>query len=381
MDHFYIWKNYNCKVIDINQISANDVLEQFYDYKSMIYVMKEEKLLGVIGATELARCEEDNEIIYNNNFTYFEEKTCNEETIRNCFKLHLNWSGIPVIDAEGKLLYEYKCSQRQFYDDLTIPESEGLNHEKREEKIIVSLTSHGCRLQSVYLTIKSIMYQTVKADEIVLYIDDENEEEIKKEEYLISHGIRIVRDVPNLKCYTKFYYAMQDFQNAVIITVDDDFYYADDLIESLYTAHFAHPEAVICRGGARLSYEKGKVLPYMEWEDDYKSSAPSCQICVKGYSGILYPIGVYRKELLNKELFSRLSAYNDDLWITACLQELQVPVFSIGKSMTSLVEDTQRIALWNPAETPRRNDMYIANLRNHFTKAFKSDKQEIDYGE
>ena len=49
----------------------------------------------------------------------------------------------------------------------------GLNHEPRKEKVIVSLTSFPARLNVVHYGIKALMCQTYKPDRIILWLTEE----------------------------------------------------------------------------------------------------------------------------------------------------------------------------------------------------------------
>lgn len=48
-----------------------------------------------------------------------------------------------------------------------------------------------------------------------------------------------------MRAHGKYHYAMQDFPNSIIVTVDDDMIYPNDTIESLWNAHVKYPNCVI----------------------------------------------------------------------------------------------------------------------------------------
>lgn|GEM_PF-3942587 len=372
MVHFVLKKNFDCLRVELKNISLKDIINMYDSHRRMIYVLDENKLIGVISESEIELMRESNSIIYNRKYTYYCDLPDTEEKVRECFCSHMNWKAIPIVDSEGDLLYEYFFDQREFYDGLIIEKMMKDEDVTKEMRIIVSLTSHGKRLKTVYLTIKSLLYQTRKPDEIVLYIDEDSDiDRIEQEEYLLSMGVKIVRGVENLKCYTKYYYAMTEYRNDLIITVDDDFFYDDMLIDDLYMAHKQFPNTVICRYGERIKYVDGMVAPYEEWNDGKQSSSPENQICVKGFAGVLYPVGEYREMMLDKSEFLRLSPLNDDLWITTCLQEQGIFCFTLGKKPIWVIDETQEIGLWNSEKTPQRNDKYVKNICQKYNRAFK----------
>ncbi|MCQ2744253.1 MAG: glycosyltransferase family 2 protein, partial [bacterium] len=101
------------------------------------------------------------------------------------------------------------------------------SHLKRENKIIVSLTSYRERFKKLPITIYSLLNQTLKPDKIILWIDNETEDlttipyEITR---FIKNGLEI-RFVKDIKSYTKAIYAFKEYTDSIIVTADDDIYY------------------------------------------------------------------------------------------------------------------------------------------------------------
>ena len=56
----------------------------------------------------------------------------------------------------------------------------GINTKKRKEKIIVSLTSYPKRINVVWITIETLLQQTVKPDEVILWLADSQFKEIEE---------------------------------------------------------------------------------------------------------------------------------------------------------------------------------------------------------
>lgn len=48
----------------------------------------------------------------------------------------------------------------------------------------------------------------------------------------------------DIRSHKKFYYAMQEYPDDMIITIDDDVYYRSDTIELLYQTHLKYPQDV-----------------------------------------------------------------------------------------------------------------------------------------
>ncbi|MFW5804639.1 MAG: hypothetical protein ACOCWG_05360, partial [bacterium] len=114
-----------------------------------------------------------------------------------------------------------------------------LNSEKREDEIIVSLTTFGKRINWVFLAIESIAQQTLKPDKVILWLSEDyfNDKNLPITiERLIKRGLTVFYR-KDIGPHTKGLYAFQEYSKNIIITVDDDIIYPIDLIENLYNLH------------------------------------------------------------------------------------------------------------------------------------------------
>ena len=103
------------------------------------------------------------------------------------------------------------------------------------EPVIVSLTSYPARIDRVHEVIESVINQTVCADRIILYLADEQFVDRQLPKPLVDlctqydcFEIHFCDD--DLKPHKKYYYAMQDFPDAALITVDDDVIYPNTMV-------------------------------------------------------------------------------------------------------------------------------------------------------
>lgn len=61
---------------------------------------------------------------------------------------------------------------------------------------------------------------------------------------------------------------MKMYPESIIITVDDDIYYPDNLLEKLVESYKKFPHAVSCLRGHTIKIEKdGKFASYAEWHN------------------------------------------------------------------------------------------------------------------
>ena len=120
-----------------------------------------------------------------------------------------------------------------------------LNKEKREEEIIVSLTTIPSRLEAVAYPIKCMLVQTMRPDRIILWIDKSINQESLPDTLceLQKYGLEI-RYVEDVGPHTKYFYAIKEFADSIVITIDDDVFYRRNLIEDLYATHKKYPKCV-----------------------------------------------------------------------------------------------------------------------------------------
>ena len=244
----------------------------------------------------------------------------------------------------------------------------GLNREaNRSEKIIVSMTTIPSRIHKAVYVLEILMNQTVKPDEILLYLGREQfgaAELPKIYDTYRARGLEIEL-VPDLMPHTKYFYAMQSHPDDVIITVDDDMLYSRRLIEELMAMHVKFPKAVCCMRGHRAKIDKqGLLLPYNQWDWDSKYSAePSMANFATGVGGVLYPLHCMGEEVFNEEAIRATSLRADDVWLKAMqvLSGTRV-VISSRKRFLTMIIGSQKQALSQGNVTDSNNDDMIKKV-------------------
>ncbi len=191
---------------------------------------------------------------------------------------------------------------------------------KHPERVVVSLTSYGKRLSAVHLTIRSLMKQTRKPEKIVLWLNAENEAvnlpaALKD---LEDYGLDIRYGCEDLKGHKKYFWALREYSDACVITVDDDVIYPADTIESLMVAHRRYPEAVVGRRVHRIVAKEGELSPYAEWEFEWhEGDSPRNDLLATGVGGVLYPPHCFGEQAFDLGSIMSTGLGNDDLWLKA----------------------------------------------------------------
>lgn len=229
----------------------------------------------------------------------------------------------------------------------------GINKNNFKNKIVISLTTYSKRIEEVYLVVESILNQTLKADKIILWLDEvEFNEEIipnilKKQR---ERGLEI-KYCENIKSYKKLIPTLKEYSNEIIITVDDDIIYPIDFIEKLYKNHIKFPNVILCNIGREIPKNKKLILEYKNWKLSKNIKLPMYEIVPIGAGGILYPPNCFYKDVQAKELFQKLAPLADDIWFkTMTLKNglKSMVIDEIDKYLKQIIilEEAQDIALY-----------------------------------
>ena len=181
--------------------------------------------------------------------------------------------------------------------------------------VVVSLTTYPDRIGYVPYTIQSIWENTIKPNRVVLYLSAKDfqgqiiPQPIQAMQQAGKVEVKWVED--NYIGHKKYYYALQDYPDSVVITVDDDMIYSNRLIFALLGTYFGAPDCIISGRTNLMTFEDNKLLSYKYWIKDYAyCNVPSMKLLATGNGGILYPphlLTLPTKEQIEEFL------YQDDL--------------------------------------------------------------------
>ena len=249
----------------------------------------------------------------------------------------------------------------------------GLNTtEKRREKIIVSLTSFPPRFDQLHLTLKSILLQSEKPDRIIVYLGSDSsrgqftKEMLDLERYGVEYRIDSER---NLKAHKKYFYAMQEFPNDIIVTADDDLYYPSNWLLSLIKSYNKYPNAISARRVHLMKQKDGILLPYNMWKDQCRSIVePNFSLLATGGSGKLYPPHCLNECAFDDKIFKELCFDADDIWLK-CMEIISgIPVvWAKNWEVDQLgVGSNQKGALSKQNVDCSHNDVCLKNVMNFY---------------
>lgn len=198
-------------------------------------------------------------------------------------------------------------------------------------RIIVSFTTYPARVRCLPLVVGSIIRQTKQPDEIILYLskkqfdntDNTIFDTIRKQGVIIN----LVDD--DIRSHKKYFYAMEEFSDSIIITIDDDIIYDKNMIEDLYNSYLRHPNAVSAKRVHRIKFnEKKRILPYSNWDYDTRDiiDKESLELVATGCAGILYPPNCLYKDWKDIKAIKETCLCADDLWLKVMELLNNIPV-------------------------------------------------------
>lgn len=218
----------------------------------------------------------------------------------------------------------------------------GLCKKYRKYQIIVSLTSFPKRFSQLDLCLKSLVIQQFKPNRIIVYLGSDSKREMLTETMLKyeKYGVEYRFDEKeNLMPHKKYFYAMQEFPDAIVVTADDDVIYPRDWLKLLYQSYKKYPNAVSARRVHLIKRNNKKLLPYDYWEDQCRRiKTPSMSLIATGNSGVLYPPHCFDKSAFDIEGIKKTSLRADDIWLKCMEVKNRVPVVWVPNWQVMLPE-------------------------------------------
>ena len=190
---------------------------------------------------------------------------------------------------------------------------------------------------------------------------------------LIKNGLEI-RWCEELYSYKKLIPALRDFPEDIIVTADDDLYYQQDWLESLYNNYLQNPKYIYTRRAYEIKLRNNVfcVCPY------YSNSnfEPTFLNQLMGGAGTLYPPHSLHADVFNIEQIKTLIPTHDDIyfWIMAILNETKIKLVKNKDVNLYTVKGTQKSGLCK-INNPKNIGMSRANA---FEKVFAKYPQAYE---
>lgn len=184
---------------------------------------------------------------------------------------------------------------------------------------VVSLTSFGTRIKTVYLAVESIGRGRVLPSRIILWLDDRSicsspPPTIKR---LMKRGLEL-QHCENFGPHKKYYpYLLsQNRFDTPLVTADDDILYPSYWLERLVDAFRSFPNVVNCHWAHALYVSKDGIGKY--WEGRQCSSTrPDFRHQAHSGAGIIFPPAFLNKLKSAGTFFEDFCPNADDVWLHA----------------------------------------------------------------
>lgn len=237
----------------------------------------------------------------------------------------------------------------------------GVVQGKRGQKIIVSLTSYPKRIGTVWITIETIMNQSLKPDEIILWLAKEQFTGVQSLPIELleqrKRGLTI-RFCDDLRSHKKYYYTMQEYPDDIVLLFDDDMFYPYDTIKKLWKLHEKYPGDICCITSQVMEPDYMSVPSGWRNPEVIESLEHSGRIQVFTGSGSLFPPKSLSEEIFHKDNLLRLSPFADDLWITFMALRAGTKITSLNKwrAFPVSIYGTHEGSLWYINGQDGKND-------------------------
>lgn len=205
-----------------------------------------------------------------------------------------------------------------------------------QQQVIVSLTSFPAAIPYAIQAIQSVLNGSVLPDKVILYLTfaQFGHNGIPQDLQRLSERCPIfeIRNYDqDIRSYRKLVPALQDFPEAVIVTIDDDVAYHRHMLRDLLRLHEQYPHAVLAHRAKRV--KPGR--PYREWSK-YRWYSFLLKRIHSGYrnmptgvGGVLYPPGALKADMIRPELFTRIAPTTDDIWFWAAAVANGTPIIPV----------------------------------------------------
>ena len=283
---------------------------------------------------------------------------------------------IPVI---GGYLYKYLIKKENaIIENMQVVEC-GVNCDKRDIIVTVSLTSFPARINQVYIAIKSLLLQSYKPDRIILWLANEqfpdhvlpdNLTELEK------YGLEI-KWCDDLYGHKKYYYCIHEQKpNEVIITYDDDIIYPVDSVKRLVETYRKFPTCLICERAQSVIYKKnGEIENPGRWQtlSDVGVKEPSYSLNPSPGGGCLIPYKAFYDDAYNEEKIRQYAYKNDDLWYMFMAAQNGTKTVKTKKyhKPFTIIQGTQEYQMATENVLGDRNIQIFKNLAEVYPVAYK----------
>ena len=275
-----------------------------------------------------------------------------------------------IIRVMADIILSYRLESIRPHVKMSIP------------NMVVSLTSFPERIGSVWKVVKCLKCQECRPEKIILWLSKlqfSSEESIpvnlrKQEDDLFE--IRFVDG--DIRSHKKYYYAMKEFPESTIVTVDDDIYYHPKTITYLINSSQKYPHSIISNITIRIKYDGEKLLSTRKWKGIVPGHETRNLVQI-GAGGVLYPPHCLDKIVFDMDALSECAPFADDLWLNMSSRVANTPVIQSDSDIQFLLFNSAPSALYKSNVHGGGNDIQLNRIRKYMVEHKGYDPYAFQY--
>lgn len=295
--------------------------------------------------------------------------------------LNYDYEKFMIFNRHIKINHDYIIKQ-DLVEDIQNFNQIGINTQKRDKSIIMSLTSFPERLFDIHFCLYSLLNQTFKPDKLILcLVRDEfpnGEDDIPKNVLNLRKNGLTIKWCDNYKSFTKLIPVLEEYPNDYIVTVDDDIFYPNDLLETLWDTYKKYPNTIISSRTRIIKMKNDKQLTdYNSWSLPNKFVDSSFLNFSTSVGGTLYFPNALSNIVFEKDIFEKLCPTNDDIWFwaMAVLNKTKITGNIKPHNMLKYVNISREININNNRTlynfNKLQNDILLKNVLDYFPEILK----------
>jgi len=236
--------------------------------------------------------------------------------------------------------------------------------------LVVSLTSYPPRYPKLELTLKCLLSQSIKPDELILWVAKNDYEALPSSVLQLENTFSYfnIRSCDDLGSYKKIIPTLQLWPDSFIVTADDDVYYPKNWLSGLVEAARLAPDRVSGYRLHEITFNlDGNISPYRLWRHNVAANTQSEHLFATGCGGIIYPPNTLHSDVADIKTILSICQNADDVWLYWMLQRGGASVGSVGKQLNVVSwRGSAQTSLTQENYLNNRNDIIIKSLVNHF---------------
>ena len=210
--------------------------------------------------------------------------------------------------------------------------------------VIASMTTYPPRIKSAWISIETLLRQTVRPVKLLLVLSIE-EFPTQKLPFRIRaqtrRGLEILWIDRTSGSYDKLIPVRKAFPGIAIVTFDDDKYFPPTTMANIYAASLSNPESIIGTRGWIIRDDDGQIRYGSNWLRAEPGSKGR-HLFTPGGNGCLYPPNSLSPTVDDIALALDLCPTADDIWFWFAAQQAHATFYCLGMKAHRSVHSQQK---------------------------------------